>query len=294
MPDHAAQAAAEAAEHRHVTFHDQPAGQAAYTGTWDLTATLDIADALDLKAAVQAGAAQLAALGSTETLAVRRSQALGDLARHQPTLNLQTPVRRSSEDETPARCSSDVEIPRVPARQVVLHVHLSHDALKGHDPTARLEHAHTLITPDHVKTWCGSPDTAKITVRPVLDLAACDEVDSDTVPDRHRDQITIRDSTCVFPWCSRPARPTNPHTTNPEATGTSTGHGCDADHIHPRARGGPTCPCNLAPLCRRHHRLKTHTPWTYTTLDPGTYQWTSPHGYHYLKDHTGTHDTTPP
>ena len=37
------------------------------------------------------------------------------------------------------------------------------------------------------------------------------------------------------------------------------------------AAGGTTCSCNIAPLCRRHHRLKTHTSWTYTTIDPGTY-----------------------
>ena len=25
--------------------------------------------------------------------------------------------------------------------------------------------------------------------------------------------------------------------------------------------GGPTCSCNLVPLCRYHHRLKTHGGW---------------------------------
>jgi hypothetical protein len=45
-------------------------------------------------------------------------------------------------------------------------------------------------------------------------------------------------------------------------------------------------------LCRRHHRLKTHGGWTYTTLEPGTYLWRSPHGYQYLRDHTGTLDVS--
>jgi hypothetical protein len=62
------------------------------------------------------------------------------------------------------------------------------------------------------------------------------------------------------------------------------------DAEHPEQ--GPTCTCNIAALCRRHHRLKTHTAWTYTVLEPGTYLWTSPHGYHYLRDHTGTLDTS--
>ena len=55
---------------------------------------------------------------------------------------------------------------------------------------------------------------------------------------------------------------------------------------------GPTASDNIAALCRRHHRLKTHSPWTYTMIEPGTYLWTSPHGYQYLRDHTGTTDVT--
>jgi hypothetical protein len=47
---------------------------------------------------------------------------------------------------------------------------------------------------------------------------------------------------------------------------------------------------NIAPLCRRHHRLKTHTAWAYLVLDPGTYLWTTPHGYQFLRDPSGTLD----
>jgi hypothetical protein len=55
---------------------------------------------------------------------------------------------------------------------------------------------------------------------------------------------------------------------------------------------GPTCPCNLAPLCRGHHRLKTHGGWTVGVAAPGTYRWTSPHGYRYLVGPSGTTDVT--
>ncbi len=82
------------------------------------------------------------------------------------------------------------------------------------------------------------------------------------------------DHTCVFPWCTRPARRT------------------DSEHCIAHADGGTTCSCNIAPLCRRHHRLKTHSTWTYTTLEPGTFLWSSPHGYQFLRDHTGTLDVT--
>ena len=47
------------------------------------------------------------------------------------------------------------------------------------------------------------------------------------------------------------------------------------------------------PLCRRHHRLKTHHGgWGYTVLEPGCYLWSSPHGYQFLRDHRGTTDVT--
>ena len=51
---------------------------------------LDLADALDLDAAVTAGAQALKDLGSTDTLDVRRATAVGDLARRQLTLDLNT------------------------------------------------------------------------------------------------------------------------------------------------------------------------------------------------------------
>jgi hypothetical protein len=113
-----------------------------------------------------------------------------------------------------------------------------------------------------------------VVVKPVLDLEAHDPVDFEQVPVRHAEVAAVRDQTCVFPWCTRPARR------------------CDTDHTIPAARGGPTCPCNLAPLCRRHHRIKTHGDWSYTTLEPGHYLWTSKYGYQYLRDPDGTLDVS--
>ena len=111
--------------------------------------------------------------------------------------------------------------------------------------------------------------------QPVIDLDEHIHVGSYEVPDRLAEQIDLRDATCVFPWCTRTARR------------------CDHDHVVPHSDGGTTCSCNIAPLCRRHHRLKTHAGgWGYTVLDPGTYLWRSPHGYRFLRDHTGTRDIT--
>jgi hypothetical protein len=124
-----------------------------------------------------------------------------------------------------------------------------------------------------------------VVVKPVIDLDTCTESDSDQVSEAIKEQVALRDRTCVFPWCTRPARRCHPDTE--EHAGE---YPCDNDHVIPRARGGPTCSCNIAPLCRRHHRLKTHSPWNYVVVDPGTYVWTSPHGYQFLRDRIGTQD----
>jgi hypothetical protein len=265
MPEEVERLAAESWDKRHVTIHDQ---LASFTGTMRVEAELDIADALDLEAAVAVGAEQRAVWGSEEPLDVRRAQAVGDLARRQPALDL-------GADKTPRR--------RVKPRRVVLHLHLAEAAVLGDDPVAHLERGNSLVSVEQIRSWCGHPD-AQVVVKPVLDLGGCVEVDSDEVPDRIAEQVALRDRTCVFPWCTRPARRCRPD--DPDD------HSCDDDHVRARASGGPTCSCKLAPLCRGHHRLKTHTPWRYVVLDPGTYLWTSPHGYRFLRDRSGTSDVS--
>jgi hypothetical protein len=262
MPEEVERLATESWDKRHVTVHDQ---LVSFTGTMHVEAELDIADALDFDAAVAAGAAQRAELGSAESLDVRRAQAVGDLARAQLALDLDAPSSERSSRP----------------RQVLLHVHLSEAALRGNDPVARLERGAGVVWAEQVRAWCASPDT-EIVVKPVIDLAHCTWSASDRVQPAIAEQVALRDGTCVFPWCTRPARRCHPD--DPDA------HSCDGDHVVARDRGGPTCSCNIAALCRRHHRLKTHSPWSYLVLDPGTYLWTSPHGYQFLRDDTGTLD----
>lgn len=48
-----------------------------------------------------------------------------------------------------------------------------------------------------------------------------------------------------------------------------------------------------APLCRTHHRLKTHVPgWSHRKTGPTTYVWTTPHGHLYRVTQSGTEDIT--
>jgi hypothetical protein len=91
----------------------------------------------------------------------------------------------------------------------------------------------------------------------------------------------LADVTCVFPFCTRPARGCRPGE-----------HDADCDHITAYGSDGPTCSANVAPLCRRHHRLKTHGGWRYVPVERGSYLWTSPVGLRFLRDHDGTLDVT--
>ncbi|TDC85021.1 HNH endonuclease signature motif containing protein [Actinomadura sp. 7K507] len=78
-----------------------------------------------------------------------------------------------------------------------------------------------------------------------------------------RREIEARHATCVFPSCNQPS------------------HRCDLDHTIPW-RPGVTCRCNLAPLCRRHHRLKQTPGWKLHHLWPGLLVWTTPAGAWYI------------
>ncbi len=73
----------------------------------------------------------------------------------------------------------------------------------------------------------------------------------------------LRDQTCTFPGCH--SRVT------------------DLDHIVKHREGGPTCECNAARLCRRHHRLKDAGCFSLAVSTdpddpPGTFMWTTRHG----------------
>jgi hypothetical protein len=236
-----------------------------------MEAELDIADALDLDRALAHGAATLKALGSAAPLGARRSAALGELARTQTALDLHT------QGSTGAR-----DLDGLPAaREVVLHAHFdaSVDGLATvFGPNGRMEEGQHLVLLDQIKDWCADSRT-KVTIKPVIDLNAQLSTTAYEVPDRIREQIVLRDRTCVFPWCTRPAR------------------GCDIDHVtehdpdaeaEGRPQPGPTATWNLACLCRFHHRLKTFTAWRYRMVEPGVVEWTSPHGHRYRRDREGT------
>jgi hypothetical protein len=176
------------------------------------------------------------------------------LARHEPALDLQS---SGTEDPTPAAKSSR----RRRSRTLVIYAHLAQDAIAG------IENTRTIASVEQIRSWCTDPDT-QITLRPVLDLNSHRHTTAYRPTEPIREHVSLTHPTCVFPGCTRPSR------------------GCDLDHIVPYDQGGPTCPCNLAPLCRLHHRLKTHGGWRYHPIGPNAhhgYHWTSPMGQTYWR-----------
>ncbi|KQQ05637.1 MULTISPECIES: HNH endonuclease signature motif containing protein [unclassified Rathayibacter] len=86
-------------------------------------------------------------------------------------------------------------------------------------------------------------------------------------PPQMRLHLQLRDQTCRFPGCTRPAS-------------TS-----EADHTIEWRNGGDTSLHNLASLCTAHHHVRHGDRWTYRLHPDGTTDWTTP---------TGRRVTTPP
>ncbi|QSR25095.1 DUF222 domain-containing protein [Nocardioides aromaticivorans] len=220
---------------------------------------LDAADGRDLNDALARRAEVRRRLGDSDSLDVRRAKAAGELARQDLALDLLI-----ADPNTGEVIATD------PGRRVELNVHITDTALTGTNNVGRCEETRSPVQVAQVREWLQAPKTTVI-VRAVINLADCIPVDSYEIPDRHQRHVRLRDHTCRFPNCTQQAVR------------------CDLDHAQPHGKGGKTCPCNLTPLCRRHHRAKTHSQWRYQVIAPGHYLWTSPHGHLF---HVGPAGTT--
>lgn len=97
----------------------------------------------------------------------------------------------------------------------------------------------------------------------ILERGTCDHARASAgyvPPERLRHLVRVRQRCCSFRGCRRAARR------------------CDLDHTVPFEAGGLTCECNLAPLCRRHHRAKQVPGWHLTQSQPGVMTWRLPSG----------------
>jgi hypothetical protein len=259
----AAIAETDAVEHRSVTITTNETVPFVGTGAEQgqavlalgyIDGVLDAADALDLEQAVAAIAHGLLDHDdyTDASLDVRRAAALGILGRA---------YNSGSFDGVPG-------VARVV--ELVIHTDTRDLADTG---LARLSNTRGLVSIERLEQWATVPGTV---VKPILvvDLAEDIEAAGYVPTARQRRQAVLIHEKCSFPYCQARAER------------------CDLDHRAAYAAGGRTSSHNLTPLCRRHHRMKTHHGWRYHRIRAGTYRWRSPHGYEYLVSPAGTIDVS--
>ena len=259
----AAIAEADAVEHRSVTITINETVPFVGTGAEQgqavlalgyVDGVLDAADALDLEQAIAAIAHGL--LGqdgyADASLDVRRAAALGVLGRA---------YNSGSLDGVPGA-----------ARVVELVIHTDTRELAG-TGLVSLGNTRGLVSIERLEQWATTPGTV---VRPIIVVDLAEDIEAaGYVPTvRQRRQAALIHQKCSFPFCQARAER------------------CDLDHRAAYADGGPTSSHNLTPLCRQHHRMKTHHGWRYHRIRQGTYRWRSPHGYEYVVSPTGTIDVS--
>ncbi|VXC01183.1 HNH endonuclease signature motif containing protein [Nocardioides sp. AX2bis] len=199
-----------------------------------------------------------------EDVGVRRARALGRI----------TDLVRGTADPGDRTGPAGAPMTRTRRREARAYIHLTPDPDDPRPPAEQVATVERLgaLTLERLGPWL---EHSTVRVVGVLDLAATSTDRPDLVTDAHdpspelRELVVLRDSHCVFPWCTVDSRD------------------CDLDHVEPYVPpedGGPpgqTCPEGLAPLCRRHHRAKTARAWSYRRERDGTYTWTDPrHGTH--------------
>ncbi len=114
----------------------------------------------------------------------------------------------------------------------------------------------------------GPPGTAPVLTTPLTPITrgpcAHGHAETGYRPSRKLQHlIKARNNRCTAPGCGRPAAR------------------CDLDHTIAWDQGGLTCECDLAPLCRHHHRCKQAQGWRLAQPEPGVLVWRTPAGRTY-------------
>ena len=125
--------------------------------------------------------------------------------------------------------------PQVGGERPHIAVTVGLDVLRGSPGTAEFDHAGAVSSSVAQRLACDASIT-RIVLSPdsePLDVGRRTRVVSPAM----RRALIVRDRHCRFPGCDRPPA------------------WCDAHHVVPWAKGGPTALWDLILLCRRHHRL---------------------------------------
>jgi hypothetical protein len=154
-----------------------------------------------------------------------------------------------------------------PVQEAKLNVHVNVivplETIAGSDACGRIGNAPA--TGDEITDLLADAALGSSTIRRlVTDSAGC-ILDAGRrhylASDLQKLVLRLRDQHCRFPGCSRPAER------------------CEIDHATPYDSGGRTDSCNLGPLCKHHHEMKTAGYWHITTsARDGSCTWRSPLG----------------
>ncbi len=129
--------------------------------------------------------------------------------------------------------------------------------------------AHGCIPGRHPPPACGSPQVwlrdLRVRITPITRGHCTHEhAEAGYRPSRKLQHLVkARNARCTAPGCGRPAAR------------------CDLDHTIAWDQGGMTCECDLAPLCRHHHRAKQAQGWRLEQPEPGILIWHTPSGRSY-------------
>ena len=213
-------------------------GQDAESGTAALWGRLLATDAAVLERKLTQMAHEVCE-DDPRTIAQRRADALGSLAAGAQTLACQCGGPNCSAAD-----------PR--AGSVVIHVLADAESVAAQPGSAVITGGGVVPTPLLAELVRGG---AKVRYLRRRTAAAEPQYRPSTALDEY---VRMRDMTCRFPNCDRPAE------------------ACDIDHAVPWP-DGPTHPSNMRCLCRKHHLLKTFfSGWTDRQFPDGTIVWTSP------------------
>jgi hypothetical protein len=233
---------------RHVTVTAGP------DGTVRIRATLPAADGAVVHQRLATDATAVCA-GDSRTVRQRRADAFTAVFGNQPlACDCGNPDCPHTSDEQSA------------GPRIVINVLTTEATLTGASAAPGYLAGFGVIDADQVRTLAETPTAVRRTLtRPTVTAAQAHTYRPSAAVARW---VTMRDLTCRFPGCDRPA--------------------WQADLDHTRAfnhtdptTGGLTVPTNLGCYCREHHRDKTFLDWTDTQLPDGSIEWISPTGRRY-------------
>ena len=291
-------------------------GRANQSGLKLLIAKANAGDVIYFLATVNRIAEILKLQGDMESVDVRRSKAIGILPQpalalqllwefrneQRPALERQQPdepidnVTNAPYETSTAAPGEDDQAETEPAEliirpptmdvrkfrpKVVLHIHLSEEALLGYSDgkfavggICRFEGVGP-VTLGQVRRFLAGTN-CDVRVQPVIDPRDTTPVDSYEVPRRIREAMFLRMPASCFPYAAHTGRLELDHTIS----------------YLPPARGGPpgqTAANKLGPMIRFEHRVKTHGRWRVRQPGSGVWIWRSPNRAYYLVTNAGTY-----